>query len=389
MINETEPTSNKNEYIVQENEDLYDISMKLNLSPSRLQIINNLYPPIIKANDVLKIEDPLEITKNNHQIFVILSSNNLELPGIIVFHPESFEFIQRSLDADNKKVELSINIVSVISCEIFPHPKTPIDRAESPSEAAILILCYLGDPINPKSVIAHSFVAPRAELKVLKYHIMKKSEEKQKEVHFTKKIQSLEVAKEKEIDLEEMNRLPSKFRSSLPKLTSYFKLIGDSRIISQADIIEIRRALPFRYRCYSWKKVFSISVNGTSYSILFKETKELKCCLLFILTRKNERIGAFLSQGLHNSSESYGTGESFIFRYNPTFEIYKWSSKNQYFISSNSKNIMIGGGNGSAIWIDNNLLKGISKNCETFDSPPLVEETTFEILEMEIWTICY
>ena len=85
-----EANQNENEYIVQEGETLDSIAMKLNLSPSRLQIINQLYPPVIKPGDKLKIEDPEEMTHCQHQIFVILSSNNIELPGIITFYPDSF-----------------------------------------------------------------------------------------------------------------------------------------------------------------------------------------------------------------------------------------------------------------------------------------------------------
>ncbi|OHS99747.1 LysM domain containing protein [Tritrichomonas foetus] len=378
-----------NEYIVNENETLDDIAMKLNLSPSRLQIINALYPPSVKPGDILKTEDPLEMTKCQHQIFVILSSNNIELPGIITFYPDSFVYEQRQLSLDYKKVVLSINIISVISCNIVPHPKLPYELSESPSEAAILILCYLADPIDSNSVEAISFVATRAELNVLKYHILHRSSSKQKAIHFSKTPRSVQAAKEKELELQEINKLPSKLRKSLPNFSRLFQLYGESKIIDKIDLVELRKALPFRMRSYSWNLIFSLSIDGSSFNGIFNATKYVRSCLMIIKTEKNEKLGAFLPNGLKYSSRAYGTGEMFVFTFNPTMTIYKWSQKNTSFISATMSEIMIGGGGGSAIWLDDRLLKGISEKCPTFDSPPLVSGSKFVIEEIEIWDICF
>lgn len=44
----------------------------------------------------------------------------------------------------------------------------------------------------------------------------------------------------------------------------------------------------------------------------------------------------------------------------------------------------IGSGDGDAIRISEELTRGISSRCSTFNSPPLVEERGFEINEMEV-----
>jgi hypothetical protein len=47
--------------------------------------------------------------------------------------------------------------------------------------------------------------------------------------------------------------------------------------------------------------------------------------------------------------------------------------------------VMIGGGGGAAIWIDDLLLNGRSEPCDTFDSPVLAEKSVFRIQELEVW----
>lgn len=49
----------------------------------------------------------------------------------------------------------------------------------------------------------------------------------------------------------------------------------------------------------------------------------------------------------------------------------------QLFMCGDPKNIIIGSGGGSALWLDENLSRGRSERCSTFDNEPLVEKGDF------------
>jgi hypothetical protein len=94
-----------------------------------------------------------------------------------------------------------------------------------------------------------------------------------------------------------------------------------------------------------------------------------------------------VANGLKKSSKFYGTGECFVFAFDPRLNAFRWTQKNQSFISSDMQQVMIGGGGGAAIWVDSSMRGGVSAACETFDSPILASGKNFKIVEMEIWSL--
>lgn len=62
----------------------------------------------------------------------------------------------------------------------------------------------------------------------------------------------------------------------------------------------------------------------------------------------------------------------------------KFKNKSRLFSNYNSD---LGAGCGAAIWIDQKMNKGISENCPTFNSPPLIEGGTFNVNDIEVWSI--
>lgn len=97
-------------------------------------------------------------------------------------------------------------------------------------------------------------------------------------------------------------------------------------------------------------------------------------------------IGAYLSCGLQISQSFYGTGESFVFSFYPTFHAFKWSQSNTLFITSDLNDIMIGGPD-PAIHIDRYVNRGCSMASRTFNSPQLTSEERFSIGDIEIYTL--
>lgn len=177
-------------------------------------------------------------------------------------------------------------------------------------------------------------------------------------------------------------------RFSTPKPLLPIELInGPSSILLNEDSVLIRRTLPYRFRNGNWNLLYQLSRDGTSYYTFFSRTQKKLPVILLILTDKDEKIGAYLSTGIHESSRYYGSGETFIFRLSPHYECFKWSQANNYFISSTSNEILIGGGGASAIWIDSKMSCAYSGECETFSSPSLTSEPNFNVTDMEVWSL--
>ncbi|CAN0501362.1 unnamed protein product, partial [Ectocarpus sp. 12 AP-2014] len=78
------------------------------------------------------------------------------------------------------------------------------------------------------------------------------------------------------------------------------------------------------------------------------------------------------------SQDYYGTGESFVYSFHPSFKAHRWTGANDYFcISSDSWLAMGGGGGGFAFQIDDELDAGESNPSDTFGSPRLSSNEFF------------
>lgn len=373
----------QDEIQVFEGDNLDEIAMSLHLSPSRLQIINNLYPPVITKDMTLQIEDHSMIGLSNHSVFVVLTSNNTELPGTITFLPEEFVFEQRQL-SNSTKLVINVGIINVISCELRAHPKSPDDT--KPSSPAVLVVCFLKDPLDGTTTEVLSFAGSRAELHALEYYIQNTSTSMQKEIRYVKPMSAVANSSRMVENAVKAMSVPSRLRAPVANMSTRFQFHGESRIIKRTELIELRNALPNHLKIYSWKKLFCISQNGTSYSGLYAALRHSKRCFMLISAVTGEKIGAFLSAGMKCQEQYYGTGETFVFTFNPNLTVHKWSRNNSNFISSTNKEIMIGT-NRAAIYIDRMMLKGISDPSTTFNSPQLTKDPIFRIKEMEIWDV--
>ena len=97
-------------------------------------------------------------------------------------------------------------------------------------------------------------------------------------------------------------------------------------------------------------------------------------------------FGAFLSDAPKKSEHFEGTGQTFVFKLKPTFNVYKWTGENTYFFKVDNDCMIIGSSKGSnAIWVDADLYQGRTRACGTFDNPSLMEEEDFTLKTLECW----
>ncbi|GMS93768.1 hypothetical protein PENTCL1PPCAC_15943, partial [Pristionchus entomophagus] len=162
--------------------------------------------------------------------------------------------------------------------------------------------------------------------------------------------------------------------------------------------------LPERNQVATPEVLFKLSNDGTSFTSLWSKVDHVDQTLFIIRTTKGEVFGAYCSSSWAERNDSlerakskyFGTGESFVFRvnggeWNDQVEIFGWASRDetnnresQLFMAGGNRLIVIGSGGGDAIRVSEELSRGISSRCSTFNSPPLVEGREFDIDELEV-----
>lgn len=66
-------------------------------------------------------------------------------------------------------------------------------------------------------------------------------------------------------------------------------------------------------------------------------------------------------------------------------QVFHWSSKDPYFQFSDGESIAMGGGTSFALYLEKDLLHGMSESSSTFDSEPLASTQNFIISDLECW----
>ncbi|CAD5229499.1 unnamed protein product [Bursaphelenchus okinawaensis] len=179
-----------------------------------------------------------------------------------------------------------------------------------------------------------------------------------------------------------------------------------SNIIDADSAQDLMAAFPSRYQLETPVLLFRLSEHGASFTQLWAQIDEAEQSLLVIRATTGEIFGAYCSacwverRDVRERARTryFGTGESFVFKQPkdqlfPT--IYPWVGRNheqpdqcpQMFMTAGDKFLIIGSGGGDAIAIRDELTQGLSYPCETFGSAALVNDTSFEIDELEVFNV--
>ncbi|KAM6910100.1 nuclear receptor coactivator 7-like [Xenentodon cancila] len=147
--------------------------------------------------------------------------------------------------------------------------------------------------------------------------------------------------------------------------------------------------MPPKTQGYRWQLVYSTAIHGCSLKTLYRKTTGLDSPVLLVVKDMQKKVfGAFSSDPFKVSQYCYGTGETFLFSFNPDFQQYRWSGENSYFVSGDLESLQIGGGgNGFALWLDSDLYHGASFSCATFHNAPLSTHEDFIVQDVEVWTV--
>ncbi|CAJ1062073.1 nuclear receptor coactivator 7 isoform X2 [Xyrichtys novacula] len=169
----------------------------------------------------------------------------------------------------------------------------------------------------------------------------------------------------------------------LPVLDDHSQLLDDHHLKMLAT------QMPARTQGYSWQLVYSTAVHGSSLKTLYRNMASLDSPVLLVIKDMQKKVfGAFSSDPFKVSKYSYGTGETFLFSFNPEFQAYRWSGENSYFVSGNLESLQIGGGgSGFGLWLDADLYHGSSFSCPTFHNASLSSQEDFIVQDLEVWTV--
>ncbi|MED6245460.1 hypothetical protein ATANTOWER_003532 [Ataeniobius toweri] len=166
-------------------------------------------------------------------------------------------------------------------------------------------------------------------------------------------------------------------------------LSHESQLLDEYHLQKLVAHLPPRTQGYPWQLAYSTFIHGSSLKTLYRNMANQDSPVLLVIKDMHKKVfGAFCSDPFRVSKYCYGTGETFLFSFNPDFQLYRWSGENSYFVSGNLESLQIGGGGGGfALWLDADLYNGASFSCPTFHNAPLSTHEDFIVQDVEVWTV--
>ncbi|KAH9418418.1 hypothetical protein DERP_011280 [Dermatophagoides pteronyssinus] len=205
-------------------------------------------------------------------------------------------------------------------------------------------------------------------------------------------------------------------------------LLSRNDVMSQKDVTFGNRIAPRRFKSsiLSWNQLdilwewiperiyiqepliaFCSDENGNSLRTFYSLCGDNEPTIILVKTIKNQIFGAYCSSSWSKRLDSgnragqfFGNGETFLFSIHPRIVKYEWVGKfrdvnhltpsQQLFMSATNDSFSIGGGGGHfGLYIDENLSRGETHRCETFENEPLTnEDPYFDVATIEIIAFC-
>lgn len=168
-------------------------------------------------------------------------------------------------------------------------------------------------------------------------------------------------------------------------------LAAQSRIMDAKMFLTLLCALPPRLQFRKFNLLYSTAEHGISLQTLYNRAKTggSAPCLLAVKDTQGNVFGALTSEAWRLHSRYYGSGESFLFSFFPTFAVHEWTGANSYFMMGKEDAIAVGGGKGTfGLWLDADFLRGSSGPCETYGNQEgLTGQPQFECVHVEVWAL--
>ncbi|XP_037297992.1 GTPase-activating protein skywalker isoform X9 [Manduca sexta] len=202
----------------------------------------------------------------------------------------------------------------------------------------------------------------------------------------------------------------SRSSDNLPTSQSQVNIQMMSHTLTIRELFTLWSWLPVRITMYQPVLLYTTEEHGCSLTTFYVRVEHHEPTLLMIKTCNNEVFGAYCSTRWFERNQKdergnrqayFGTGETFLFSLYPERAKYPWvgctagsgdkgeeqkvAHGSELFMAADSKMITIGGGDGQAIWMDENIRFGKTDRCSTFNNPPLCPSGDFEIRVLEVY----
>jgi len=202
---------------------------------------------------------------------------------------------------------------------------------------------------------------------------------------FIEPTQLLEVALSLRIPKTHLIQSINKLRkATLPNFS------GLSDVLSEDQFATVWCWLPDRAKHFHQPELlFCGNKNGFNLNTMVLKCSRKQPLLLIVKSKTQSIFGAFISCSMEKEMLHYrGSGEMFLFRLSPgPPKKYCWTKANSFFFLIDGKpTIMIGGGSGCGLMLDDELDQGMSNFCETFNNEPLNgDQKNFHSVAIEVY----
>ena len=226
-------------------------------------------------------------------------------------------------------------------------------------------------------------------------------------------------------------------------------LSSDVPLLSQKDWMALSAHLPSRCRGLDHRLLYSTDRDGSFIGTLLSRTKGRGPTFIVVLATDGSVFGGFASRdwsgcslsggnlhaspaksrvldrlssstlqhlgGCYNAAGNYGlpgvsapsyfgSGESFVFRARPSFNVYRWTRHNDHFLLVSQDCLAFGGGGHFGLWLNESLDCGSTGPCDTYGNPALIGDSpevaqgdggtsgrsrSFKVVKVEAWGFTY
>ncbi|CAD8191582.1 unnamed protein product [Paramecium pentaurelia] len=431
------------DYVVQEDDSFFGISLKFNINEGYLLKINNLSSDMIFKGQMLKvpitnqprfsiIKIPDQSKKNENiweqnkfsQKFEVIYCNNkynsngiLTLTGdIVLFDPIQQEQIQ---DKQNK-----VRMNACISMIDINEAVTYVLKNQNGCLDYIIqiLLSGIGKPKFEKkyfkqlrkykkqkrSIATVFFRHAERDLdgKLYSEEIKKANcafivkfineactgYSEQSKLTKLPYIDLIETKEKKQLEIDEIQDVIGERMGKLWASLEYVPILKESsNCFTDTTYKQIIEYIPAVYRLADWIKFYNIDQDGSSFQNMLYKIKNKYPIIIIIKDFDNYVFGAYISTEIQQYSQGFkGNGETFLFNYvqdKNEIKSYFWTEKNRNFIYCDETGIGIGCGDKFGLFIDHSLTFGYSNPCETFDNIRFSNTEKFRIRHLEVWAI--
>uniref|UniRef100_A0A8C6KPZ3 Nuclear receptor coactivator 7a n=1 Tax=Nothobranchius furzeri TaxID=105023 RepID=A0A8C6KPZ3_NOTFU len=101
-----------------------------------------------------------------------------------------------------------------------------------------------------------------------------------------------------------------------------FPIFSDqSQLLDEYQLQKLAAHMPARTQGYPWNLVYSTAIHGSSLKTLYRNMADLDSPVLLVIRDMHNKVfGAFSSDPFKVSQYCYGTGETFLFTFQPDFQ---------------------------------------------------------------------